>query len=221
MPARGPARFPNPRNTGPEGIVCFGANLKPETLLEAYREGIFPWPVEGLPLAWFCPPERGILEFDRLHIPRSLARLRKKNPFRLTFDTAFDDVIEACADITRKGQDGTWITEPMELAYKRLHRLGHAHSVEAWDGDRLVGGIYGVDAGGAFSGESMFHLETGASKLALLHLVDWLRGRGLEWMDIQMLTPHLAALGARLIPRDDFLTRLARTLARPARLFGE
>lgn len=214
-----PVRFPDPRRSTPEGLVAVGGDLRPETLVAAYGQGIFPWPTEGYPLVWFCPPRRAILEFDRLHIPRSLARARRANRWRYSFDAAFDRVIERCAVAPRAGEAGTWITSEMIRAYQRLHRAGFAHSVEVWDGARLVGGLYGVEVAGAFAGESMFHLEANASKLALLHLVDHLRTRGAEWIDIQMLTPHMEVLGAREITRDDFLMRLIATHRRGLRLF--
>jgi leucyl/phenylalanyl-tRNA--protein transferase len=197
-----------------DGLVGFGGDLKPETLLAAYRNGVFPWPLgPDEPLPWFCPNPRAVLEFKNLHIPRSLARERRRTPLRFTIDQAFADVIRHCARVPRPGQPGTWITTEMVHAYTRLHELGHAHSVEAWNGERLVGGIYGVDPGGAFAGESMFHLEPNASKLALLHLVDHLSAKGLEWIDIQMMTPHLEALGAREISRAEFLKKLSRALS--------
>lgn len=211
--------FPDPEQASPEGIVAVGGDLAPETLLAAYRAGIFPWPVDGLPLLWFSPPERGILEFEALHVPRSLARARRRSQLRFTIDCAFGRVIRGCARTPRPGQSGTWITPAIEAAYVRLHRLGIAHSVEAWHGDDLVGGIYGVDVDGAFAAESMFYREPDASKLALLHLVGHLRGRGLDWMDIQILTPHLARLGARAVPRAEFLQRLRATRRRGLVLF--
>ena len=214
MPA---AQFPDPRHSTEEGIVALGGVLDPETLRAAYRQGIFPWPIPGLPLPWFCPPRRAILEFSSLHVPRRLQRTIGQRPFRLTLDQAFDRVIEACA----ARHQPTWITPSMLRAYKTLHREGEAHSAEAWQGDRLVGGIYGVDAGGAFSCESMFYLVPNASKIALLHLIEHLSSRGLDWIDIQMLTPHLRSLGAREISRDQFLERLARTQATGLRLFGQ
>jgi len=201
------------------GVVAVGGDLHPDTLLRAYQSGIFPWPHPGLPLLWFCPPRRGVLEFSRLHIPRSLAQAQRRAAFRFTIDRAFREVISACARACRPGQGGTWITQEMVGAYCELHRLGRAHSVEAWTGERLVGGIYGVDAGGAFSGESMFYLEPNASKLALLHLVEHLSSRGLGWMDIQMVTPHMKALGAAELPRDAFLKKLAKTLSSGLQLF--
>lgn len=212
-------RFPDPRRATPEGIVAVGGNLRPETLMSAYRQGIFPWPIEGYPLPWFCPPRRGILLFERLHIPRSLARVRRNTTLRFSINEAFDQVIEACAFVTRKGEQGTWITSQMIEAYRRLHRLGHAHSVEAWDEGRLVGGLYGIDADGAFAGESMFHRAPNASKLALLHLVDQMKARGATWLDIQTITPHMQTLGAHEISRDDFLAKLNATRQLGLRLF--
>jgi len=205
----------NPR----DDIVAVGGPLDPETLVYAYRHGIFPWPVEGLPLLWFCPVERAVLDFADLHVGRSLRRARRTAPLRFTIDAAFADVIAACADTPRPGQTGTWITPEIVDAYTTLHALGVAHSVEAWDGGALVGGLYGVDVDGAFAAESMFHSRTNASKLVLLHLVDHLRGRGLDWIDVQVMTPHLGRLGARPMPRAAFLRRLAGTRARGLRLF--
>lgn len=214
-------KFPNPRQTTSEGIVALGGDLEPESLLLAYRQGIFPWPMEGIPLPWFCPPHRAILEKDRLHIPKSLSRAFKKASFTYTIDRCFSKVIHHCQAAFRPGQKGTWITEEMGQAYNRLHQLGYAHSIEVWNQDRLVGGIYGVDAGGVFSGESMFHLESNASKCGILFLLDYLETRGLTWIDIQTLTPHMENLGAREIPRDDFLERLEKTLAQGLMLFSE
>ena len=212
--------FPDPRQAGPEGLVATGGDLEPDTVVTAYRSGIFPWPHPGLPLVWFCPRERGVLEFDRLHVPARLQRERRHTKLTFSLDRAFPEVIAACAEAPRPGQDGTWITPAMVSAYVRLHELGVAHSVEAWDGEELVGGLYGVDVDGAFAGESMFHRRPNASKLALLHLVDHLEGQGLDWMDIQVVTPHMVALGAREIDRDDFLDRLRQTRARGLSLFS-
>jgi leucyl/phenylalanyl-tRNA--protein transferase len=212
--------FPDPRSASPDGIVAIGGDLHPETLLLAYRQGIFPWPVPGFPLLWFCPGERGVLEFHDLHLPRSLARVRRRTTLAFTIDTAFPRVIEACAATPRPGQDGTWITPQIVRAYIRLHQLGIAHSVEAWRGNHLAGGIYGVEVDGAFAAESMFYREPNASKLALLNLIDHLRVRGLDWLDIQVLTPHLERLGASTISRDAFLDKLRHTRARGLRLFS-
>jgi leucyl/phenylalanyl-tRNA---protein transferase len=212
-------RFPDPRYATPEGIVAVGGDLRPENVLEAYRRGIFPWPIDGLPLVWFCPQERAILQFADLHIPRSLAAERRRTGLRFTIDTSFGAVIRSCAQTPRAGETGTWITPEVIRSYTALHAAGHVHSVEAWEGERLVGGIYGVDADGAFAGESMFYLRPNASKLALLFLIEHLSARGLDWMDIQMLTPHMERLGAGLISRERFLEKLARTRARGLKLF--
>ena len=212
-------QFPDPREATPEGIVAVGGRPEPALLEEAYARGIFPWPVEGYPLLWFSPPERGLIFFDELHVPRSLARERRRTRFTFTFDRAFDRVIRACRTVVRAHEKGTWITPDVVRGYCEFHRRGRAHSVEAWEDGELVGGLYGVDAGGAFAGESMFHLRPNASKLALLHLIEHLRARGLEWLDIQVLTPHTEALGARLVPREEFLELLARARRRGIKLF--
>ncbi|HKP72319.1 MAG TPA: leucyl/phenylalanyl-tRNA--protein transferase, partial [Pyrinomonadaceae bacterium] len=188
--------FPDPRDAPFGDIVAVGGNLQTCNLLNAYARGIFPWPVEGWPLTWFSPQERAILEFADLNVPRSLAKVRRRAPYRITIDRAFGQVILTCARIKRTHEVGTWITPQIVRAYTELHALGHAHSVEAWEGDALVGGLYGVDAGGAFAGESMFYLRPNASKLALLFLVEHLRARGATWLDCQVMTPHMAALGA-------------------------
>jgi leucyl/phenylalanyl-tRNA--protein transferase len=211
--------FPDPREATPEGIVAAGGRPEPELLEEAYARGIFPWPVEGHPLLWFSPPERGVLFFDELHVPRSLARERRRTRLTFTIDRAFERVVRACRAVVRAHEKGTWITPEMVRGYCEFHRRGHAHSVEAWEEGELVGGLYGVDAGGAFAGESMFHLRPNASKLALLHLVEHLRARGLSWLDIQVMTPHMETLGARLVPREEFLTLLARARRRGLKLF--
>lgn len=203
-----------------DDIVAVGGDLAPDTLLRAYRRGVFPWPAEGLPLLWFCPRERAVLDFGSLHIGGSLRRARRRSALRFTIDRAFPRVIRACAKAPRPGQDGTWITPAMAAAYTRLHERGIAHSVEAWQGDDLVGGVYGVDVDGAFSAESMFHELPDASKLALLHLVDHLRERGLDWIDIQVMTPHMERLGAGVLPRAAFLRRLDETRRRGLRLFA-
>jgi leucyl/phenylalanyl-tRNA--protein transferase len=186
----------------------------------AYRQGIFPWPVEGLPLLWFSPAERGVLIFQELHRPRSLRRAHRLSRLQFTLDRAFGQVIRACADRPRPGQEGTWITPGIIAAYLRLHRIGIAHSVEAWDGERLVAGLYGVEIDGAFAAESMFYLEPNASKLTLLFFIEHLRSAGLDWLDIQVLTPHMERLGARTIPRDAFLVRLQATRQRGLQLFS-
>ncbi len=200
-----------------DGIVAFGGPLTTTNLLHAYCRGIFPWPIEDL-VPWFCPEERGILDFNELHIPRRLARTRHN--FHFTIDHSFPQVISHCATIERKHESGTWITGQMIRAYCELHRLGHAHSVEVWEGTELIGGLYGVDACGSFSGESMFSLRSNASKFALLFLIEHLKERGLDWIDIQMVTPHLEALGGKLVSRAEFLEKLTATQKRNLSLFG-
>jgi len=199
-----------------DGIVALGGPLTTTNLLRAYCRGIFPWPIDDI-VPWCCPEERGILEFNELHVPRRLARTRHN--FHFTIDGAFPQVISYCATVKRKHESGTWITRQMIRAYCELHRQGHAHSVEVWEDAELVGGMYGVDACGSFSGESMFSLRSDASKLALLFLIDHLKERGLDWIDIQMVTPHLEALGAKDVSRADFLAKLAATQKRQLTLF--
>lgn len=208
-------RIINPRQAGDSDIVGIGEDLRPETLIWAYRNGIFPWPMRDTPLLWFCPPERAVIEFANLHVPRSLARVRRRCPWTFTINRAFERVIEGCRQSPRPDQEGTWITPAMRHAYTALHHLGHAHSVETWDEQgELVGGLYGVAIDGVFTGESLFYRQPNASKLALLFWIDHLQSRGLDWIDIETMTPHMEALGATLIPRDAFLDRLAATHAR-------
>ena len=217
--AGAPMQFPEVRGSDFGDIVAVGGSLHPDNLMAAYRRGIFPWPIEGWPLTWFCPRERAVLDFRDLHVPRSLARERRRTNLRFTIDADYAAVVRGCALASRPEQEGTWITRGIYDNYCALHRAGHAHSVEAWEGGGLVGGIYGVDAGGAFAGESMFYLRPNASKLALLRLVEHLSERGLAWLDIQVMTPHMHTLGAKLIGRDEFLDRLAADLSRGLVLF--
>src|SRR5690349_2353697 len=196
-----------------------GEDLRVATLREAYRKGIFPWPHEELPLPWFSPRRRAVIFFDELHVGRSLRKAQARAPFTFTIDRDFRGVIRACSEIERPDQDGTWIEPPMIAAYTRFHDAGDAHSVEVWEGDALVGGLYGVDCGGVFTGESMFHLRPNASKLALLFLIDHLRGRGGTLLDCQVMTPHMEALGAREITRARYLDALADAQAKGIRLF--
>ena len=213
-----PSLFPDPRKA-PHDIIAIGDDLTPSTLLDAYEQGIFPWPSDEIPLPWFCPKQRAVLFFDEIHISRSLGRARRTLPFRGSIDQSFEGVIRACSIAPRPGQEGTWIFPEVIDAYTRLHAMGRAHSAEVWDGDELVGGIYGVDMGGAFGGESMFYHRPNASKIAILHLVEHLASRGLDWMDIQVMTPHMEAMGARLISRNQFLDLLAETQAKKLKLF--
>ena len=211
--------FLDPALAPVEGIVAIGGSLTTTNLLRAYRKGIFPWPISDEILPWCCPEVRAILNFDDLHVSRRLARVRRHNKFGFTIDKAFADVIECCATIERKDQSGTWITSRIFDSYCQLHKEGYAHSVEVWKDHTLVGGLYGVDSGGAFAGESMFSLVSDASKLALLYLLDHLKSRGLSWIDIQMMTPHMKAMGAREVHRDEFLDMLATAQKRNLKLF--
>ena len=188
-------------------VVAVGLDLKPSTLLHAYAQGVFPWPTEGLPLLWYCPKQRAILAFDSLHVSKRLKQYLQKSEFRFTTDQAFEAVISACGE---RGEEGTWISAEMKAAYIALHRLGHAHSVEVWLEQELVGGIYGVDTAGYFAGESMFHRVDHASKAALLYAVALQKKVGREFMDIQVMSPHLLAMGATEITRTVFKKKLAR-----------
>jgi leucyl/phenylalanyl-tRNA---protein transferase len=195
------------------GLVAVGGDLEPATLIHAYRSGVFPWFGEGDPILWWSPDPRAVFELDGLHVSRRLARTIRSGKFRLTINRSFGKVIRACAD--RDG--GTWITRAMGVAYERLHRLGVAHSVEAWQGEQLAGGIYGVALGGFFSGESMFARATDASKVALAFLMDHLRERRFRLFDTQVLTAHTARMGAVEIQRTDYLRRLRDALQLRAR----
>ncbi|MEQ1642414.1 MAG: leucyl/phenylalanyl-tRNA--protein transferase [Pyrinomonadaceae bacterium] len=193
-------------------VVAYGTPLTVENVREAYTRGIFPWYTEGLPLPWHCPAQRAILDFADLRIPRSLAKEQRKADFTFTIDKAFEGVIHECSLANRPGQGGTWITSDFERVYSELHTQGDAHSVEAWDrGGNLVGGLYGIDAGGVFCGESMFYKAPNASKLALLFLIDHMKKGGSTWLDCQVMTPHMEALGAKEIDRGKFLDKLKET----------
>jgi len=187
-------------------VVAVGLDLKPETLISAYSQGVFPWPCEDMPLLWHCPLRRAVLFFDDLHVSKRLKQYLKKSPWTFSVNRAFDRVI---AESSVRLNEGTWITPEMKEAYGELHRLGHAHSVEVWNGNELVGGLYGVYIGGYFAGESMFHREDNASKAALFFLISLLKTADRKWMDIQMLTPHMKALGACEITRRKFLGMVA------------
>lgn len=202
-----------------DDIIYFGGDLTTENLKDAYSKGIFPWTIEGLPLPWFCPERRAILEFKDLHIPRSLRRALNKQYYELTIDCAFKQVIKNCAGVFRPHEKGTWITPEFIEAYTELHKQGVAHSVEAWENGVLVGAVYGVDCGGVFAGESMFHIKPNASKLALLYLIEHMRSRGATWMDIQVMTPHMQSFGAKEISRKEFLERLENTQTEGLKLF--
>jgi leucyl/phenylalanyl-tRNA--protein transferase len=215
--------FPSLREiaAGPEDIVWTdSAALTVENLRAAYRTGIFPWPSHaGAPIPWCSPDPRAILVFAELTPGRTLEKTLRRGGIAFTIDRDFSSVIAACAAASRPGQDGTWIAPAIIAAYTALHREGLAHSVEVWRDDKLIGGLYGVDAGGVFCGESMFHHEPNASKLAILHLAQYLTTRGSTWMDIQQLTPHMQRLGAREIPRELYLATLTREISAARPLF--
>ena len=200
----------------PDGLLCAGGDLDPARILAAYRRGIFPWYAEGQPILWWSPDPRMVLIPDELRISRSLRKSLRNRGYRVTFDQAFDEVVSQCADSGARAFEGTWISPEMHAAYVDLHRLGHAHSVEVWLGDRLVGGLYGLELGRVFFGESMFSAETDASKVALFHQVAAVRDRGVELIDCQVASNHLFSLGARLMPRAEFVARLERAIPRRA-----
>ncbi len=198
----------------PNGLLAMGRNLSVGTLIEAYAQGIFPWFSEGDPILWWSPDPRMVLFPQELHVAKSLARRLKKDDFRVTADTAFGDVIRACA-APRDGEPGTWINRRMITAYERLHTAGVAHSIETWMDGQLAGGLYGVAIGRAFFGESMFARRSDASKIALVYLVRQLERWGFGMIDCQMKTGHLATFGAREIPRRDFVERIRGLVAQP------
>lgn len=193
-----------------------GGNLEIETLKLAYENGIFPWPTERYPLLWFAPPMRAILQFDEIKIPKRLQRELKNKKFHFKIDTQFSRVIAACAEGLTRNSHGTWITPALRDAYQRFHEAGYAHSFETYNAsEQLVGGLYGVSLGNMFAGESMFYWESGASKAALLFACETLSARGGSWLDIQTLSPLLRTLGAKEIPREDFMKRLTQSLKAP------
>jgi len=209
--------FPPPE-LAEDGLLAIGGDLDRDRLILAYSQGIFPWYSEGQPILWHSPDPRMVLLAEDLHVPKSLAKTRRKGRFQVTLDTAFADVVEACATTKRPGQRGTWITRAMKKAYVGLHRQGYAHSAEAWSDGRLAGGLYGVSLGGAFFGESMFARAKDASKVAFVELVEQLRAWDVTLIDSQVHTDHLARFGALLWPRKAYLAALKKALLRPTRL---
>lgn len=201
--------FPHPSLAEPTGLLGVGGDLRPERLLLGYANGIFPWYNEDQPILWFSPDPRFVLYPDQLHIGRSLEKVLRKRPYRLTLDTAFEQVILSCRHAPRPGQDGTWITPDMVQAYVHLHELGHAHSIEVWEEDSLVGGLYGVSIGRLFAGESMFTQANNASKIALVALVQQLQRWDFALIDSQVHTETLRRMGAVEIPREQYLELIA------------
>lgn len=211
-----PDLFPDPRMAlaDPNGLLAFGGDLSPQRLLAAYARGIFPWYNEGEPILWWSPDPRCVFRTETLRPNRSLRRALANTRWEVTLNRAFKAVMEACA-APRPGQAGTWISPAMLDAYCALHAMGHAHSVEVWDGDQLVGGIYGVAMGHLFCGESMFSAHSGGSKMALCALAALLREWDFPWLDAQVSNPHLLSLGAIEIPRHAFLREVATLSAQP------
>ena len=202
--------FPHPSHAvrEPDGLLAVGGNLSPATLIDAYRRGIFPWYQGNDPILWWSPSERCVIDMDDLHLSKSLRRTLRRQPYTLSTDRDFAAVVRACAD-PRDDDQGTWITTEIAEAYMALHQLGHAHSVEVWDSEQLVGGIYGVVVGDIFCGESMFSRVSDGSKIAMAHLCQALLPRGFSLLDCQIENSHLLSMGAYLLPRDAFLARLA------------
>ena len=201
--------FPSPEQASAEGIVAVGGDLKPERVMLAYRKGIFPWFESDDFLLWWSPDPRMVLFPDQLKISKSMRTVLRKKRFEVTFNKAFDQVVEACAKVKRFGQNGTWITPGLMEVYSTLHTQGHAHSVEVWEEGSLVGGLYGIDLGTVFCGESMFSKSSNASKVALIFLVKELKKNKYKLIDCQVPTQHLASMGAEPISRTKFLTFLS------------
>ncbi len=208
--------IPETFGTGPSGLVAIGGDLRPETLLDAYSKGAFPW-YEEEPILWFSPDPRMVLRPDELRIGRNVRRALRRDEFEIRIDTAFDRTICRCAEIDRRGQRGSWINADMIRAYRLLHEMGFAHSVEAWHGGRLVGGLYGLSLGAVFFGESMFASRGDASKVAFVGLVGMLRSWDIRLIDCQIQTDLMASFGATEWPRARFLRELKAALQAPTR----
>lgn len=205
-----PTFWISPEMADTDGLVGVGGDLRPETLLAAYRAGVFPWYGEDDPILWFSPDPRGIIPLDAVHVPRRLQRTIDRGKWTVSINRRFREVMAACGE---NRVEGTWVTPDMLDAYCELNRLGYAHSVEIWNGESLVGGVYGFALGGFFAAESMFHRETDASKVALITLCDRLRDRGFALLDIQIVSSHTARFGAISIPRREYLNRLRESMA--------
>jgi leucyl/phenylalanyl-tRNA--protein transferase len=209
--------FPDVDLADEDGLLVVGGPIAPALVLEAYRNGIFPWPDGRGDVGWFAPPERALLFLDEVRINRSLRKILRSPGWERKINQNMADVIERCSEVVNRGdQGGTWISQDVKLAYKELHRLGFVHSVETYSGGQLVGGLYGVSIGGMFAGESMFYRESGASQVALIHLVEFLSGCGVKWIDCQVMTPFFKSVGARLVPRVDFMSLLRESLSKPS-----
>lgn len=207
------ASFPPVHEADEHGLLALGGDLEVDSLLLAYTQGIFPWPIsKEYPLAWFSPDPRGILAFKNLHLSKSFRKFLKKNPFEIRFNTNFEAVIMNCAKVKRSDDQGTWITEDIINAYIELHKEGYAYSCEVYEDDVLVGGVYGVCINRFYSGESMFHLKDNASKVALVSLLYKLEQQDIHWIDTQMVTPVVESLGGVAVPRDKYLKMLEFSL---------
>lgn len=203
-------QFPNPLMAEDEGLITVGGNLSASMLLSAYRQGLFPWYNEGEPVLWWCPNPRYVLPVGQVKVSKTMNQLLRKNEMELRVNTAFDSVIRCCGSIQREGQDGTWITEDIVNAYTQLHRLGYAHSIETWQNGELVGGLYGVAIGKCFFGESMFAKVSNASKFSLIKLDHLLTEQNFVLIDCQIATEHLISMGAKSMPRFQFLNILKK-----------
>ncbi len=210
--------FPPVETTDKHGLLAIGGDLEVESLLLAYSSGIFPWPIaEEEVIPWFAPPKRAILRFSDFHIPKTLSKLQKNNSYTFKINNSFSEVIKKCGESSNRESPGeTWITPEMIQAYTDFHHAGYAHSVECYDKDRLVGGLYGVSIGAMFAGESMFYEEPNTSKLCLCYLVDYLTARGVTWIDCQQMTPLFKSFGAIEIPREEFQELIAEAIKKPA-----
>lgn len=201
--------FPDPTLAEPDGLLAVGGDLSTKRLLLAYQHGIFPWYSADEPILWFSPHERFVLFAGDILVSKSMRKVLTSGQFKVTADTCFADVIEACSAVPREGQDGTWITEEMKAAYVQLHQLGFAHSIEVWEQERLVGGLYGVAVGDVFCGESMFSLVSNASKTALIHIC---RSGAFKIIDCQVHSDHLESMGAQMISREEYIRILHKSL---------
>ena len=215
--------FPPLESADENGLVAVGGDLEVESLLVAYRSGVFPWPLDPqLPLTWFSPAQRAVLEFNNFRLSRSLKKELRKAKGEIRIDCRFEQVVRCCAAMdNRTGQRATWITPAVIEAYVELHRAGFCHSVEYWEGGDLLGGLYGVTIGALFAGESMFFRRANASKFCLVFLVNYLQSHGVEWLDCQVMTPFLAALGSSEIPRSTYLEMLRRAVESPCQILSD
>ncbi len=209
--------FPDPSNANQEGLLAYGGNLEPETLIQAYTQGIFPWYDDSSPVMWWSPDPRMILFPKEMKISNSLKHTLNSGKYKCSFDQSFKEVISQCARVSRAGQKGTWITSEMQKAYLKLHKMGLAHSVETWKNDQLIGGLYGISLGSAFFGESMFHHMPDASKVALYYLNEHIKKWDFDFIDAQTPTSHLKSMGAKEISRDKFLNLLGKSMKKPNR----